>query len=156
MQSYRFRESGHFLHSAYSQGYNSSDFTPHFNPTSPAGSMYYDDDEEEEEPVMVKKRSRKSKGPGDPEKKRGRPSVPAEKLPPNPPLLTKQMKWLWEQVRERGTRNVIPPAPADRALTIVCFCVRRDYDDFCGKNGILYHSCRLCHYAYLAFPPNNI
>ena len=110
------------------------------------GAMYYDDDDEEEEPV-VKKRSRKSKG-GDGEKKRGRPSAAAEKLTPNPPLLTKQMKWMWEQVvnyedpDERKLSEMFMKLPSKRELPDYYQLIKKPVDLKKIKQGIAQHRYR--------------
>lgn len=118
------------------------------------GAMYYDDDDEEEEETVVKKRSRKSKGGGggggcgDGEKKRGRPSGPAEKLTPNPPLLTKQMKWLWEQVvnfedqEERKLSEMFMKLPSKRELPDYYQLIKKPIDLKKIKQGISQHRYR--------------
>ena len=114
-------------------------------------AMYYDDEDEEEE-LVVKKRSRKSKGPGgggcDIEKKRGRPSGAAEKLTPNPPLLTKQMKWLWEKVvnfedqEERKLSDMFMKLPSKRELPDYYQLIKRPIDLKKIKQGISQHRYR--------------
>jgi len=113
------------------------------------GGIYYDDEEDEEELQVVKKKSRKSGGSASGSGgKRGRPSVAAEKLPPNDPLLTKQMKWVWEQVvnyedpEERKLSEMFMKLPSKKELPDYYHLIKRPIDLKKIKQGISHHRYR--------------
>ena len=60
--------------------------------------MYYDDGPSEDDEPVSKKKSKKGRAKEKDADGRGRGRPSTEKLTPNPPILTKQMKWVWDKV----------------------------------------------------------